>query len=55
MQQYGKGRGIRRITQHAKPWDTAAAVESDRKHAEAMKAEAKRRKQNAESHKRKLG
>ena len=55
MQQYGKGRGIRRITQHAKPWDTAATVESDRKHAEAMKAAAERRKESAESYKRKLG
>ena len=55
MQQYGKGRGIKRAVQNAKPWDTAAAIESDRKHAEAAKAAAERRKQNAESHKRKLG
>lgn len=50
-----QGRGIRRETKGVRLTDTARAIENDKKHAEAMKAAAERRKQSAESYKRKLG
>jgi hypothetical protein len=53
--QHNQGRGIRREVKNIRLNDTAARIESERKHAEAMKAAAKRRKESAETYKRNLG
>ena len=52
---HNQGRGIRRETKGLRLNNTANVIESERKHAEAAKAAAKRRKESAESYKRKLG
>lgn len=55
MLQHGQGRGIRREVKNIRLNNTANVIESERKHAEAAKAAAERRKQNAENHRRKMG
>lgn len=55
MLQHNQGRGIRREVKNLRLTDTAARIESERKHAEAAKAAAERRKKSAENYKRNLG